>query len=203
MKTPLAYQASEYDCGPTTLRNAISYLFGREEISPDLIKYIYMYCLDGFNDFGEIGKSGTSRIAMRFLGSWLNQYRKMRKLPVCCESLNGDEIHIDRDSRIVACLQSGGCAVTRVDLDGGHYVLLTGVEDDKICLFDPYYHEKPYHCKGVVMVNNAPDRMNRKVDWDVMNSEKRRYYALGDHARRECILLHNTATYQPDLMYYI
>ena len=27
MKNPLHYQLSEYDCGPTTMLNAVSYLF--------------------------------------------------------------------------------------------------------------------------------------------------------------------------------
>lgn len=32
MKNPLHYQFSEYDCGPTSMQNAISFLFEREEI---------------------------------------------------------------------------------------------------------------------------------------------------------------------------
>lgn len=34
MKNPLHYQLSEYDCGPTSMMNAIAYLFEREEIPP-------------------------------------------------------------------------------------------------------------------------------------------------------------------------
>ncbi len=30
MKNPLNYQTTEYDCGPTTLINAISFLFEKE-----------------------------------------------------------------------------------------------------------------------------------------------------------------------------
>ena len=40
MKNPLRYQMSEYDCGPTTMLNAISYLFPREIISPEVIRNI-------------------------------------------------------------------------------------------------------------------------------------------------------------------
>ena len=32
MKSPLRYQVTQYDCGPTTMTNAILYLFEREEI---------------------------------------------------------------------------------------------------------------------------------------------------------------------------
>ena len=35
MKNPLHYQLSEYDCGPTSMMNAIAYLFEREEIPPE------------------------------------------------------------------------------------------------------------------------------------------------------------------------
>ena len=45
MKNLLIYQSTEYDCGPTTLTNAIRYLFDREEIYPDIVKYIMLYCL--------------------------------------------------------------------------------------------------------------------------------------------------------------
>ena len=192
MKTPLSYQVSEYDCGPTTLLNAVNFLFDRKQIYPDLIKYIQSYCMDGFDNCGEIGKGGTSRMAMKFLASWLNQYRCVRKLPIYCESLKSEEVFLEPESRIVRCLSNGGCAVTRVDLCGGHYVLLTGVDDGRVCLFDPYYRDKPFRIEGVEMVESEPFRMNRKVRFDVVNSESRRYYALGRPDQRECVLLYNT-----------
>ena len=40
MKNPLHYQFSEYDCGPTTMQNAISFLFEREEIPPEILRNI-------------------------------------------------------------------------------------------------------------------------------------------------------------------
>lgn len=35
MKNPLHYQLSEYDCGPTAMLDAISFLFPREDIPPE------------------------------------------------------------------------------------------------------------------------------------------------------------------------
>lgn len=46
MKNPLHYQLTEYDCGPTSMLNAVSFLFEREEIPPDIIRNIMLYCLD-------------------------------------------------------------------------------------------------------------------------------------------------------------
>ena len=43
MKNPLHYQLSEYDCGPTAMLDAISYLFDREEILPEIIRNVMLY----------------------------------------------------------------------------------------------------------------------------------------------------------------
>ena len=56
MKIPLHYQMSEYDCGPTTMLNAISYLFEVEEIPPEVIRNIMLYSLDCYNDEGRLGE---------------------------------------------------------------------------------------------------------------------------------------------------
>ena len=84
MKNLLIYQSTEYDCGPTTLTNAIRYLFDREEIYPDIVKYIMLYCLDSYNEAGEIGKRGTSASAMMFLSNWLTQFGQMKNFPISC-----------------------------------------------------------------------------------------------------------------------
>lgn len=59
-KTPLDYQITEYDCGTTTLLNALRYLFKRSEISPEVYKFIMQYTMDQTNGLGEIGKGGIS-----------------------------------------------------------------------------------------------------------------------------------------------
>ena len=192
MKNPLSYQATEYDCGPTTLTNAIRFLFPREEIPPELIKTITLYCLDGYNEGGEAGKSGTTAMAMMFISSWLNQYGKMKKFPIYTQILEPEEIYIGQNSAIVGCLQQGGTAVVRVYLDGGHYVLLTGVDDDYIYLFDPYYTDEPV--ENAEFIDNAPHKMNRKVRRDVFNNEYPSDYAFGEINARECMLIYNTNT---------
>ena len=76
MKNRLNYQSSEYDCGPTSLINAIRFLFEREEIDPHLIKGIWNLANDTFNDAGELGKHGTSMAAACYISSWINGYEK-------------------------------------------------------------------------------------------------------------------------------
>ena len=52
MKNPLHYQISEYDCGPTSMLNAIIYLFDRDEIPPEVIRNTMLYCLDCYSKEG-------------------------------------------------------------------------------------------------------------------------------------------------------
>ena len=59
MKNDLIYQSTEYDCGPTTVINAIRFLFERKEIPPALIKGIWTYCNDTYGDQGHAGKPST------------------------------------------------------------------------------------------------------------------------------------------------
>lgn len=95
MKNPLSYQVTEYDCGPTSMINAINYLFAREDIYPDVVKCIMQYCLDNYNEKGEIYK-------------------------------------------------------------------------------------------------NAPKKMNRKISYDVLNSQSKGFYAMGELNERESVLINNT-----------
>ena len=43
MKIPLHYQVSEFDCGPTTVLNAMSYLFQREDLPAEIVRNIMIY----------------------------------------------------------------------------------------------------------------------------------------------------------------
>ena len=72
MNNPLRHQMTVYDCGPTSMLNAVGYLFRREEIPPEIVRNIMMYSLDCYGADGACGKCGTSCMAMQFLSNWLN-----------------------------------------------------------------------------------------------------------------------------------
>ncbi|MDF2943085.1 MAG: hypothetical protein K0S01_1943 [Herbinix sp.] len=194
MKNPLNYQTTEYDCGPTSMLNAVNFLFHRKEISPDVVKNIMLYCLDSYNKKGEAYKSGTTGMAMIFLANWLNQFGKVKKWPIQCEALNGNSINISQNSKIAECLGQGGVVVARVMLGCWHYVLLTGIDDEYVYLFDPYYRVKNFPVKGIDLIKDAPTKMNRRIEHHILNSEGTGYYALGKAEGRECILLYNKKT---------
>ena len=94
MKNPLHYQISEYDCGPTSMLNAIIYLFDRDEIPPEVIRNTMLYCLDCYSKEGIPGKRGTSRAAMMFLSNWLNEFGNLGMMTVSSEYLSGSEVYI-------------------------------------------------------------------------------------------------------------
>lgn len=194
MKNPLSYQATEYDCGPTTLRNAISYLFDRGDIHPEIIKCIHLYCMDCHNEHGEPCKNGTSALAMSFMANWLNQYGQVKKWPIRCRVLQQDQVFMGQSSPIVAALQQGGVGVARVWLECEHYILLTGAHEEYLDVFDPYFWQHDFQDERIQPVEGEPACLNRRIRWDVFNNEADSYYSLGPSARRECVLLFNEHT---------
>lgn len=126
MKNPLHYQFSEYDCGPTSMQNAISFLFEREEIPPEVLRNIMLYCLDCYSSEGVPGKSGTSCAAMMFLSNWLNSMGDLGILPVKSRYLSGKEVYLGNESYVNDALRRGGAVVLRLFSDEWHYVLLRG-----------------------------------------------------------------------------
>lgn len=201
MKNLLNYQSSEYDCGPVSLTNAIRYLFEREDIQPDIIKNIMLYCLDSYNEDGEAGKHGTSASAMMFLGSWLNQFGAIKRFPISCEFLSGESVHFSQNSQIVGALRQGGAVVVRLFLEVEHYVLLTGIEGQDVLLFDPYYEElddpqldAEYLSGGISFITDQPKRANRRVSMERLNRHGKGFYEMGPCEVREALIIFNRDT---------
>ena len=189
MDNPLRYQMTEYDCGPTSMLNAVSYLFRRDEIPPELTRNIMLYCLDCFGEDGSTGRRGTSRMAMMFLSNWLNGY-----VAVSSRYLSGREVNFSQNGPLRDALRRGGAAVVRLDLEGWHYVLLTRVEGGDIYLFDPYYHEGPFDNAELRVTDEHPCSYNRIVPVHYFEREEISVYSLGPFDTREAILLFNTDT---------
>ncbi|MDF2588572.1 MAG: hypothetical protein K0S41_2413 [Anaerocolumna sp.] len=195
MKNQLSYQASEYDCGPTTLLNAMRYLFEREEIVPEIIKTISLYTLDAYDNNGEYGKSGTSCMAMQFLSNWFNHFGEIKNFPIHTEILLDDRVWLGQNSKINECLQQGGAVILCVWLGNcKHYILLTDLEDEYLGMFDPYDWEIPINGSSILKVEDQPKRMNRKVKMEVINDMNEGYYSLGKKQGREAMLIYNVKT---------
>lgn len=197
MKIPLRYQMSEYDCGPTALLNAVSFLFARAEIPPEIIRSVMLYSLDCYGTDGSACKAGTSRMAMMYLASWLEGYSRATQFPLSCRYIAGRAVHIGRDSAVNDTIVRGGAAVVRLFYEVEHYALVTGVSMDRVYLFDPYYlaaAEPEFEHAGITVTCAHPHEYNRIVPWECLNRETRELYALGAPDEREAVLLFDART---------
>ncbi len=194
MKIPLHYQLSEYDCGPTSMLNALSYLFEREDIPPEVIRNVMLYSLDSYGANGKPGRRGTSSSAMLFLSGWLNDFGSLDLLPVSTEYLSGEQVFVGQNSRINDALHRGGAAVVRLFLDEWHYVLFTGAKDGRIYLFDPYEPDEDYGEKDIIWTKEHPYTYNCIVTEARLNREVEDLYSLCDYNIREAVILYNKNT---------
>ena len=193
MKNHLIHQTSCYDCGPTSITNAIRFLFEREEIPPVLLKHIWTMGLDAYADGGEPGKAGTSKASMRYIAAWIECFSEKCGFPLKATFLDMDFAAIRRGSLAWRCLERGGCAVVRVwHRDVGHYVLLTEkVSDTVVGLFDPFA-EAIEPCADYWPVYGEPTRKNVEVSVEVLNRTDVTHFAMGELERREVLLLWRT-----------
>lgn len=194
MKNPLHYQLTEYDCGPTSMLNAISFLFGREEIPPEILRNIMLYCLDCYGSEGSPGKRGTSCTAMMFLSNWLDGFGQTGKLSISSRYLSGENVVLRNSGEINDALRRGGVAVVRLYYEVAHYVLLTGEQDGSILMFDPYYQTEAFPQKDIIVTLEHPFSHNRIVPISYFNQESHELYALGETGSREAVLLFNERT---------
>ena len=190
MKSPLRYQATEYDCGPTSMTNAIIYMFERDEIPPDLMRHIGQGTLDSFDENGHIGRYGTSGAAIRYFGSWLNELRYAGLLPIESWFTEKEDVCFGKGSRLTEALENGCAIVLHVFLNGyGHYILITGKDGDNCRVFDPYYSLQEPGCPAIIRVTDRPFSHNLLVPEEILNSTSSSDYSMGDVTTREALII--------------
>jgi predicted double-glycine peptidase len=190
MKSPLCYQATEFDCVPTTFVNSLRYLLPKNEIPPEVVQGIYMHSFDTFNRNGEKGKKGTTYFAVQYICNWLNNFGETKGLTIRYETLEIEDIHLNKGSKITQCINNGGVAIIRVYFTATlyHYVLLTSIDKDFVYIFDPYYREKAFKEQEIEIVWDKPFQYNRKIDRTWFESIENKKYAMSINEERECIL---------------
>ena len=197
MKNFLITQSSEYDCGPTTLINALRFLFDRDRIPPALVRTVWLHTNDTYNEQGQKGCRGTSKACIRFLGEFFNDYGKHCGFPIRTAFMEEEGAAITKDSPTYRCLATGGVALMRCWLENcGHYVLLTGLTERGVLLFDPYEDTIPYTWEKDMtrVIADEPRRWNREVALERLNETVQHDYAMGEVSERENLLLWNTET---------
>ena len=194
MKNPLHYQLSEYDCGPTSVLNAVSYLFEREQIPPEILRNVMLYCLDCHGLDGTAGKLGTSTSAMMFLSNWLDNFGKVGILPISSKYLSGEMVYFGSSGSVNDALKRGGAVVIRLFYDEWHYILLTGLDGDNVYAFDPYYRTEPFDETDIQLISDKPFEYNRIIPIKYFNQETETLYSLADKHKREAVIIFNEET---------
>lgn len=196
MKVPFRQQASEYDCVPTSLINAMCYLFSRRELPPFVIHRIYKDCLD------HEASRGTTGRAIRDLGFWLNSYKEKRFNTFAVQSkyISGAQVHLRRDNKIIRCLDTQGAVLIYVQTSQyeRHCILCIRSEGDWLYCYDPYPRSRRYIDNEVVQFveptcHHGPN-LRIRSDWlerdiDQAQHADERKYVLGNIVKRECLLL--------------
>jgi len=203
MKVPFRLQATEYDCVPASLVNALCYLFDREQIPPSVIQRIYLHSLDRETLWGE-SRRGTSGYAVEMLGGMLNNYREKRykHFAVHSEFITGCDVHLKKDGKVLRCLDSGGVALLRVwlDHDDWHYILAFRHEDGHMQCFDSYRPSKKAGGNDAVLILDPAGHQehNLAIPFTYLDQEvkaptvfeaSKHQWALGPKNERECLLL--------------
>ena len=189
-KTPLSYQITEYDCGLTTILNALRYLFKREEIEPRALKIITEYTLDKTNSEGEIGKGGTSIYAMEYLSKWFNEISNISNMKLETKIIKGKKVNTNNEE-LIECLNNGGVAILSVWLSEEHYVLCTKIDEKYAYLFDPYYLNINYcdNDDACEIIKDRPFEFNRKVDRTRLDEMSRKDFSFVDGKKREMLVI--------------
>ena len=199
VRIPLRYQMTEFDCGPTALTNALSFLFDTQEMPPDFLKMIYQCTLDECNVKGVPFRYGTSPMAIEFLGQWFNRYAARVGFPLRCEYYEKEEVTFSEGSPVIKGLREGASAVVKCLLGCEHYVTLTGIDDQYIHVFDPYFSnlrkkslKESFCLRHIEVVKDRPLEMNRRVPIKAMDCHECFPYALQHEEKRVALLFFKT-----------
>lgn len=188
MKVPLKFQMTEFDCGPSTLVNALSFLYEREEIPAIMLQSISAFTLDCNDEDGNSGEGGTSKSAIHKLVNWFKEFIYENALDLKLEHYLNNAVTLDV---IKTYIDNNGCIVLRTYQECKHYVLITGLDDEYIYIWDPYYLDRHYYDSNdnIKIVFDEPLKYNRQVTLKHFLLESKTDLSLGPINNRECVCL--------------
>lgn len=193
MKVPFRFQASEYDCVPTTLLNALNYLCARGAIPPLAIQRIFMYCLDTVTSQQGLGH-GTSEYAVQLFAHWLNEYQtKAKDFRIRARYISGKEVHLSQNNLIAQTLNDHGAVALRVKSTGRqwHYILCLRLDSELLYAFDPYPKQANKNKRNYRFEKWPGEQEYNLVirrEW-LDTQSNNNPYQLGSYSEREALLL--------------
>ncbi len=189
MRVPFRFQASEYDCVPTTLLNALNYLCDRESVPPIAIQRIFMYCLDTVTSRQGLGH-GTSGYAVKLFANWLNEYQT-KNFRIDARYISGREVHLSQNNLIAQTLNNNGAVALRVKSTGRqwHYILCLRLDSESLYAFDPYPKRvKNRNYRFEQWLGEQNHNLVIRREW--LDTQANTYpYRLGSYSEREALLL--------------
>lgn len=165
-------QISEYDCGTTSLLNAIRVLFKRDEIPVEILKIVYKYTLDC--KYKIIGDCGTTKKAMKKVVKKINKYGNKHNFDLSMQYVKSINCDIEK---IKTCIYKKEVVIVRSFLEVEHYYLITNIDQCFLYIWDPY------------LINDSYTSYNMKLEIDKIDNESKENYALGPLKEREFIVV--------------
>jgi len=196
MKVPFRQQATGYDCVPTSLINALCYLFRRGQLPPYVVRRVYRDSLD------HQAARGTTSRAIMDMGHWLNCYHEKHfdKFAVESSYIYGNQVHLRPTSEIIKCLDRRGAVLVCVHSSRYERHCLLGLqyEKDWLYFYEPHPRTKRFiTCDAVQFIEpafiHAPN-LRIRSDWLEKEIEQAGHphdskYVFGNIGNRECLLL--------------
>jgi hypothetical protein len=190
--TPLRYQVTPADCYPTSVLNALVWLFQRDELPGAILQRVYAYCLDGI-ERGVVG-SYTSEHASLALMEWLGEF-KTRSFAVATEAVEGCELHVRPSSGVLRWLRLGGVAIldVRITTVTTHSILALSAGADHVDFWDPCMRGTRYdYGRGASRLDTDGRSPNLRVTKSWLDSPRIRRYSFGPLAERSGVLIRRT-----------
>ena len=91
-------------------------------------------------------------------------------------------------------------------LDVEHYVTLTGIDNDRLLMFDPYFYDGRFEDSAIQTTLEHPFSYNRVLPSSILEREDDALYSLGKMENREAVLIFNkeiTLTAENTIEYFI
>lgn len=183
-RKPLHYQSSECDCVPTSVINALLWMF--HDIHPEIIRSVWDFTLDGD------GSNGTSYARQEALFTYLNIASDdpcdFKGFGVVIE---GTEAPSDKMAKqITKCLRAGGCVLTSVWYGkDGHMSLILGEDPEYYYCFDSYWRQNQWNDDSIewspdgffndFISNGVAEHANTRVKKSRFLSKKDMNYSVG------------------------
>ena len=196
MKTPLNYQVTSKDNSNAALEDSLMFLFEREEMPLEILKALYVYSVECYNDKTEYNTAEYGKQYMATMSRYISDVLKNKNLNFNCVHSKGESVTL---SSILYCLKNYGCACVKVWKDNEpHYVTVTALDSSSVYLFDPYYEYASFYKANdnVKAILDMPFNYNRKVKLEHFVRSRQDDYCMGAPANREAVMFVKKITAQ-------